>query len=89
MNIILKINGEDKTFVMPYVSARAVRTAFAMQKKLENINEDTLDEMFNFVVDCYGKQFTLDELYDGIEAKKLMATLVATIKTITGQMGES
>ncbi|MBO8164702.1 MAG: hypothetical protein H0Z34_13455 [Brevibacillus sp.] len=91
MQITLRINGENKTFTNDFVSARMFRRAIEMDKHFRggNMDENTLDEMVGFVVEAYGKQFTIDEFYDGIEASKLISTIIQTIDTVTGRVAKA
>ncbi|HEX9060412.1 MAG TPA: hypothetical protein VF941_09555 [Clostridia bacterium] len=90
MTITLKINGNDKTFVNNFVSGRVLRKTFEMNKLFNKnqaeFDETTIDLLVNYVVEVYGKQFTIDEFYDGIDAKEVLPTIVNCIKEITGNM---
>lgn len=86
MQITLLIEGQKKPFTQDFISGRMFRKAIEMQKHFKDgIDENTLDEMVGFVVDAYGKQFTIDEFYDGIESNKLIETITGTINAIIGR----
>lgn len=74
MKITLRINGEDKTFTNDFVQGRIFRNALELNKKLKEnteISVDLFDTLVEFVVITFGKQFTVDEFWDGVEAHKL------------------
>lgn len=86
MQITLRIEGQDKTFTQDFISGRMFRKAIEMEKHFKDrIDENTLDEMVGFVADAYGKQFTIDQFYDGIESNKLIGTVTQTIHAIIGR----
>jgi hypothetical protein len=89
MQITLRVNGENKTFTADFISGRMFRRAIEMQKHFRdgaaNLDENTLDEMVGFVVEAYGKQFTIDEFYDGIQSDKLISTITQTINVVVGR----
>lgn len=85
MKIVLKINNEDKTFVAPFISARRLKDTFALSQKIQNgINENILDEVGTYLVNVYGKQFTLDELYDGLPANAFINKAVKDMQEVIG-----
>ena len=93
MQITLRINGEDKTFTQDFISGRMFRRAIEMQKHFRDgaasLNENTLDEMVGFVVEAYGKQFSIDEFYDGIQSNKLISTITQTINEVVGRSAKA
>lgn len=84
MEIKLQIGNKEKTFVAGRPKARAVRDAIKLAKTLDpkNISEATLDEMVDFTVDTYGKQFTRDDVYDGIYADEMIEVLTKTVREV-------
>lgn len=90
MEIILRVEGEEKTFTQDFVSGRIFRKTLEMQKKIEgDIDVSTLDLLVDYVVELFGKKFTRDDFYDGIEAKKLIPTIVGCIQGVVGATAES
>lgn len=75
MQIILRINKEEKTFTNEFIKARVFRNALKMNEKMRNegneISVETFDEMIGFVVNVFDNQFTVDDVWDGLEAGKL------------------
>lgn len=84
----LEIGGKIKTFVAPAPKARMIRNAIAIAEKLDETNLTTadLDGMADFVVAVFDKKFTVDDLYDGIEADKFASTLLGVINGLMGGM---
>lgn len=83
MQIVLKIKGEndelqDKTFIQPFVPAMYYRRALALLTKIESGELDeaaALDEQLELVTGIFNKQFTLDELENGLDARNVNETL--------------
>lgn len=84
MNIELLIEGKKKTFKIPsFIPGRMVRKAVSFTKKdLNNIDEESLDDMIEYVVNVFGDKFTIDEFYDGIDARIMLDVIAETITTI-------
>ncbi len=89
MKITLLINEEEKTFGVEFVKARMFRRALEMSTKMDfnNLTAESLDDLIQFVCDLYNKQFTIDELYDGLHASKLMPTLTQAMEYVVGSAG--
>lgn len=87
MQIVLKIDGEAKTFTTPFISARKLRNTMEIGEKFtENITMETLDEIVDYIVDIFGNQFTRDQLYDGMASKNLIDTALRCISEVTGDL---
>lgn len=88
--ITLFINGEEKTFTVPFVKARMFRRALEIHKKydLNNVDVETLDTLVSYVVDLFNSQFTVDDFYDGISADKLVSTILDCINNVVGVAGD-
>ncbi|MFS0822176.1 phage tail assembly chaperone G [Bacillus sp. 1P02SD] len=74
MQITIKIDGKDKTFTNDFVPGRVFRNALLINKKMkgnEEVSAELFDELIEFCVNAFGKQFTVDEFWDGIDARKL------------------
>lgn len=86
MEIKLIIKDKEKTFVAGRPMGRIVRNAIEIMSKinLNNIGGEELDMIIDFTVDAYGKQFTRDQVYDGLYADELLSEMLKTISSITG-----
>lgn len=84
----LEMSGKEKTFVAPAPKARMIRNAIEITEHLDEKKLTTadLDGMADFVVEVFGKKFTVDDLYDGIEADKFASTLLNVINGLMGGM---
>jgi len=77
MKITLFLNGENKTFTKLFVSARWMRKALELRKEmnLNNLSADDVDAALHFVVELFDKQFTVDDIYDGVAYDELVSTV--------------
>lgn len=84
MNIDLLIDGKKKTFKLPsFIPGRMVRKAVSFTNiDTNNISEQTLDEMVEYVGNVYGDKFTIDEFYDGIDSRIMMEVIGDTIQGV-------
>jgi hypothetical protein len=91
MKITLFINGEEKTFTVPFVKARMFRRALEITKKydLNDVDVETLDVLVSYVVELFNNQFTIDDVYDGVPADKLIPTILDCINSVVGVAGKS
>lgn len=86
MKIVLRINGEDKTFINDFVKARVFRNALKMNEKMReegnDISVSTFDEMIEFVVTVFDNQFTVDDVWDGLEAGNLQGEIMRVFNNV-------
>nr|WP_263313612.1 hypothetical protein [Mammaliicoccus sp. Marseille-Q6498] len=90
-SITLEINGEEKKFHRENIKGRQARkginltmkvSALANDMKVDEIDkfDDLLDQCEEFIVnDLYGKQFTKDELLDGVDGDKYVEFLMEQV----------
>ncbi|WP_213950376.1 phage tail assembly chaperone G [Tepidanaerobacter syntrophicus] len=88
MEIVLKINGKDKTYTAGFISARMVRRTIEVSKEInfDNITPEELDKLMDYIVELFGNQFTRDELYDGLASKDLIPTITRCINEVVGEV---
>lgn len=70
---------------------KAIDLAASMEKADENISGKMVTDLADFAVEVYNKQFTRDELIDGLQAHEVMETLTGVLQfVISGenQLGE-
>ena len=74
MKIVLRIDDKEKTFLSDFISARMMRRTIEISKgvNFEDISVDELDTMVEYLVQLFGKQFTIDDVYDGLPSKELI-----------------
>jgi len=85
----MEITLNKKTYLAPAPKARMVRKAIEMteQTNFNNLKAADLDHLVGYVVDLFGQQFTLDDIYDQLEAEQLIPTLMSCINTVVGTLG--
>lgn len=90
MDIALQIDGKPKTFTTGFVSARMVRQTLAMAKSInfEDLSPEELDQLSDYVVELFGRQFTRDDLYDGLASQELLPTIERCIQGVVGTLGK-
>ncbi|MEY9096287.1 phage tail assembly chaperone G [Paenibacillus sp. RC84] len=91
MQLTLKIKGADKIFVAPFISGLMLRRALELMKsnKINDLDAETLDELVQFVVDLYGGQFTVDELYAGVESTELVPVISNSISGVINKTNKA
>ncbi|AFC28399.1 hypothetical protein PM3016_1474 [Paenibacillus mucilaginosus 3016] len=91
MKLVLRINGKPKTFTVSFVSGRMLRKTLEISKNtnFNNVTLEALDTLVEFVVELFEKQFTVDEFYDGIEADKLLQSVMDCIYQVTGKAAKA
>ncbi|WP_350342345.1 hypothetical protein PRVXT_001573 [Proteinivorax tanatarense] len=88
MKITLKIDGKDKIFTTGFISARMVRKTIEISQgtNFEEMSVDELDKLVGFIVELFGGQFTVDEVYDGLSSNELIPTTLKCIEEVVGKM---
>ncbi len=91
MTLVLKPKGKEKTYVLDFISARMLRRTIEISKTVnfEDISADELDTLVGYLVQLYGNQFTVDDVYDGLSAVELVPTLLNSINQVVGQLGDA
>ena len=95
---ILKIKLNDKTYGLDKIKASALKKILSFQKRNaimqaqakatgEDISEEIIDMMAEFLVSVYDKQFTVEELWDGLELSELQPAFNETVNTIMSAFG--
>jgi len=83
----LRLSG--RTYIAPAPKARMVRKAIEITEKTDfkNLTTAEFDHLVNFIADLYGGQFTLDDVYDGLEAEKLLPCILDCLNNVVGSVG--
>jgi hypothetical protein len=87
--ISIKLNvNEEKTYIAEKIKARMVRNAIELTESFDEKDFKTadLDGLVNYVVEIFNNKFTIDDVYDGIDAENLIPELMRCIKTVMGTM---
>ena len=86
MQIKLRIDGQEKTFTNDFVKARVFRNAMKMNEKMREegaqVSTETFDEMIGFVVNVFDNQFTVDDVWDGLEAGVLQGEIMRVFNSV-------
>lgn len=77
-----------KTFDTGFIAMRLVKDAISLQDVLGKgeITEKMVDQLAAFVVKVYNYQFSIDELYDGLEIDEFLPALMGTVHQIADRM---
>lgn len=90
MKLTLRINKEEKTFNLPaFIPARLIRQAPELAEIPNNPGPEDMDKMVQFVVKVYDGQFTLDQYWDGVDARKFLSTTSDVINAIINETVEA
>ncbi|PGC90071.1 phage tail assembly chaperone G [Bacillus toyonensis] len=90
MKLTLRINGENQIFNMPgFIPARLIRQAPELAEIPNNPGPEDMDKMVQFVVKVYDAQFTLDQYWDGVDARKFLSTTSDVINAIINETVEA
>ncbi|MFE7082567.1 phage tail assembly chaperone G [Priestia megaterium] len=72
MDLVLRINGEEKTMNTPFISGMTYKKYIALQEKekIEYLKQrptiKQLDALIQLIVEAFDKQFTVDDFYAGL-----------------------
>ncbi|WP_242237962.1 phage tail assembly chaperone G [Bacillus cereus group sp. BfR-BA-01316] len=90
MKLTLRINKEKKTFNLPgFIPARLIRQAPELADIPNNPGPEDMDKMVQFVVNVFDEQFTLDQYWDGMDARKFLSTTSEVINTVINETVEA
>ncbi|MGH0944673.1 phage tail assembly chaperone G [Bacillus mycoides] len=90
MKLTLRINKEMKTFNLPvFIPARLIRQAPELADIPNDPGPEDMDKMVQFVVKVFDEQFTLDQYWDGMDARKFLSTTSEVINTIINETVEA
>lgn len=72
MDLVLRINGEEKTMNSPFISGMTYKKYIALQEKekIDYLKQrptiKQLDALIQLIVEAFDKQFTVDDFYAGL-----------------------
>jgi hypothetical protein len=70
MDLVLRINGEEKTMNSPFISGMTYKKYLALKEKVDYLKQrptiKQLDALIQLIVESFDKQFTVDEFYAGL-----------------------
>lgn len=85
MQITLFIDGKEKTFTNDFVKARVFRNALKLNQQLKgngDISVELFDTMVEFVAIAFNNQFSVDDVWDGIEAHRLQGEIMRVFNEV-------
>jgi hypothetical protein len=72
MELVLRINGKEKTMNSPFISGMTYKKYLALKDKVDYLKENPtikqLDQLIQLIVEAFDKQFTVDEFYAGLSS---------------------
>ncbi|ASA25422.1 phage tail assembly chaperone G [Paenibacillus donghaensis] len=90
MEIKLVIDKKEKTFTVPFVSARMLRKSveFSKTRNTSDLSPEDLDEMADYTVDLFGAQFTRDNVYDGLSSHEFIPTVMYLMNAAVSKVND-
>lgn len=84
MKINLVIGEAEKTFHAPFVKGLVFRQFVKLRKEhdLNDMSDETIDKLVELIVESYNGQFTVDEFWNGIDAREVMSTIQEFIQEL-------
>lgn len=93
MQIKLKIDDKEKTFISRPVFMVTMRRVLELQKDGLNFNllntPEEVDQVAALIVDIFGGQFTVDQLMNGLNMKRWSKTLGDFLDEVLGMLPEA
>ena len=92
MKIVLRIDGEDKTFTNDFVSAYDVRKAAEINRGILNgeLDEYNVEEkIIDFVVNLFGNRFTTEEALKGTRGEDFVSVFIGIYRHVLNLGTES
>ena len=89
MKIVINLNGKNKEFEIGKITGRLmldytkIADLTADESKILGQQAKFYEDRCKFIVNCFGKQFTLDELLDGCEAADIDLITVGILNYIS------
>jgi len=91
MTITLYDENSDpvKTFNRGFVPWKLLKKAVKLSKNIDvnDLGEESLDELAGLVVETFGNQFTIEELNEGADINEMITVLQTVISKASTAMG--
>jgi len=91
MKIVLRVDGQDKTYKKEFVEGIVFRKALELNKKIResgNIGEvETYDEYIDFIVFAFGNQFTSEDAWNGLSVTQIQSEPTRIFNEVLGLGG--
>lgn len=83
LSIKLIIDGKEKVFTTSFISGKKLRRTLEISDKIgKSLTPKDLDEMVEYEVDLYEKQFTVDQYYEGIESNVILRKVLEDVNNV-------
>jgi len=78
-----------KTFNRGFVPWKLLKKAVRLSKSIDvdDLGEESLDELAGLVVETFGNQFTIDDLNEGADISEMITVLQTVISKARNAMG--
>lgn len=87
----LKINGENRTFVCKkpegILFKKTLRAIKIFESFTTEITDEGVDELVDYMIEVFDNQFTKEEFYNGIEVSNMFKKIQETAKIIVDLAG--
>lgn len=91
MKIVLRIDGENKTFLKDHVEAINFRNALELNKEFkDNMNlsdTETYDKMIEFVVKVFDHKFSVEDVWSGLSVSEVQSEPTRIFHEVLGLGG--
>ncbi|WP_277585839.1 phage tail assembly chaperone G [Psychrobacillus antarcticus] len=75
MKIVLRVDGQEKTYKKDFVEGIVFRKALELNKKIRESGKigevETYDEYIDFIVFAFGNQFTSEDAWNGLSVAQI------------------
>jgi len=91
MKLTLNLDGKEKTYTWSRPKGKLIRDVMALKSSinLDDIQQDDLDKIVTFVADeVFCKQFTMEDVYNGLYYDELLVKMFDIIAIITNGTAE-
>ncbi len=81
---------DEKIYTSPNPKAIVLRNALEITETMDakNLTVKDFDLLVEFAVNLFGKKFTADDVWNGIDANKIGITLINCIYGVVGELGD-
>lgn len=78
------------TYKLGTVKAKMIRKAIQLTEEInfDQLTVNDLDKLVEFIVELFGNKFTVDDVYENLDAQELVPTLNKCINALMGTFAE-
>lgn len=91
LEIKLRVEGKEKVFTVPFVSARLLRRTVEINKDhdLNDMDIAAFDAAADYISEVFGGQFSRDDVYDGLSSHQFIPTFLYIQKNVFREASEA